>query len=71
MTTEKFIKNDIHYIKEILNNGAINIYPDPEFQPAPKIITEPEKPPLPNLSTTDKKLDFIIRELGLKNKYIT
>lgn len=32
-------------------------------------IPEPEKPLLPDISTTDKKLDFIIDELGLKNKY--
>lgn len=66
MIIEKFIENDIHYIKEIYPNGAVNIYPDPEFQqPGP----EPEKPPLPDLSKTDQKLDFIIDELKLKKRF--
>ncbi len=66
MTTKKFIKNDIHYIKETFDNGAINIYPDPDFQEQSPFT---EKPPLPNLSTTNKKLDFIIDELNLKKRF--
>ncbi len=66
MKTKKFIKNGIHYIKETYDNGAINIFPDPKFQPAPIPF---EKPPLPDLNTTNKKLDFIISELNLKIKY--
>lgn len=66
MEIRKFIKNEIHYIEETHDNGAINIYPDPEFQEG---SPDPVRPPLPDLSTTDKKLDFIINELGLKNRY--
>ena len=40
-------------------------------KPLDKPFPEPEKPPLPDLSTQTKKLDFIIDELGLKNKYKT
>ncbi len=64
--TEKFIKNYIHYIKEIYSNGFINIYTDPEFQePSPELT----KPPLPPLTSTGQKLDFIINELNLKNRF--
>lgn len=67
MLSEKFIKNGIHYIRDTLPNGAINIYPDPEFQePGP----EPIKPTLPPLATTDQKLDFIIDELHLKYRFL-
>ncbi|MBA7642672.1 hypothetical protein ES703_50376 [subsurface metagenome] len=67
MKTKKFVNNKIHYIKETWDNGAINIYPDPEFQPDSTI--PPDKLPLPDLSTTKKQLDFIISELNLKVKY--
>ncbi len=66
MKTNKFIKNKIHYIKETFDNGAINIYPDPKFQPKTQV---PSKPRLPKLNTIDKKLDFIINNLRLKDKY--
>lgn len=66
MITEKFIKNDIHYIKETFDNGAINIYPDPEFQ---EPIPQPPIPALPPLSSTGQKLDFIINELRLKKRF--
>lgn len=63
---EKFIKNGIHYIKKTLSKGTTVIYPDPDFQnPGP----EPVKPPLPSLSSTGQKLDFIIDELHLKDRF--
>jgi len=66
MTTEKFIENNIHYIRNTYPNGNIVKFPDPEFQ---EKMPEPVKPPLPDLSTTDMKLDFIISELHLKHRY--
>ena len=64
--TEKFINNNIHYIRETFDSGAINIYVDPYFQdPIPLLSI----PPLPDLSTTTKKLDFIINELQLKTRF--
>lgn len=67
MKITKFIKDDIHYIEETSNSGSINIYPDPEFQEALSSIS---KPPLPDLSTTNKQLAFIIDELHLKDRFI-
>lgn len=66
MTIEKFIKNDIHYIKEIFESGTINIYPDPEFQPS---STPTIKPPLPPLTTITQILEFIIDQLHLKDSF--
>ncbi|MBA7604762.1 hypothetical protein ES703_11888 [subsurface metagenome] len=62
----KFIKKGIHYIKETHPNGAINIYPDPKFQ---EDGPEPIKPPLPPLSSTGQRLNFIINELHLKDRF--
>ncbi|MBA7608971.1 hypothetical protein ES703_16157 [subsurface metagenome] len=64
MQIEKFIKNGIHYIKETHSNGAVNTYPDPEFQNSDP---EPNKPSLPPLSSTGQKLD--IDELRLKDRF--
>lgn len=66
MITEKIKIKSGHYIKEIYENGTINIYPDPDFQ---EQSPPPVKPPLPNLNTTNKKLDFIINELHLKDRF--
>lgn len=66
MKTRKFIKNNIHYIEETYESGTINIYPDPDFQ---EQSPQPFKPPLPDLNTTNKKLDFIIEELHLKDRF--
>ncbi|MBA7483579.1 hypothetical protein ES707_19094 [subsurface metagenome] len=66
MSTKKFIKNGIHYIKKTHDNGNTNTYPDPDFQPD---FPEPSKPLLPDLSTTTKLLNFIIDELHLKNRF--
>ena len=63
---EKFIENNIHYIKETYPNGTINIYPDPEFQ---KEFLPPPKPTLPDLTTPAQMLIFIIEELGLKKRF--
>jgi len=68
MTIEKFVKNGIHYIKETLDNGAVNTYADPEFQ-SPDGISPPNKPPLPDLATVNQKLNFIIDELHLKDRF--
>lgn len=66
MKTKKFVKNGIHYIKETYPNGTTNSFQDPEFQePGP----EPLKPFLPDLSTTNKLLNFIIDELHLKKRF--
>lgn len=66
MLTEKFIKNGIHYIRETWNSGVINIYPDPKFLDPP---TNPPLPPLPDLTTVNQKLDFIIDQLNLKKRF--
>lgn len=63
---EKFKKNNIWFIRDIFSNSNIVIYPDPEFQP---VSSEPEKPPLPCLCNQDEKLDFIINELHLKDRF--
>lgn len=66
MTIKKFIKHGIHYIKKTHDNGTKEIYPDPHFQnPIPDTV----KPPLPDLSSTGKKLDFIIYQLHLKDSF--
>ncbi|MBA7642994.1 hypothetical protein ES703_50704 [subsurface metagenome] len=65
INTEKFIENDIHYIKYTYSNGSTETIPDPDFQNSAPF----EKPPLPTLSTVNQKLDFIIDELGLKNRF--
>ncbi len=66
MITEKFIKYNIHYIKETYLNGTIHIYPDPEFQP---FLSLPNLPPLPPLTSTGQMLHFIIQELKLKKPF--
>lgn len=66
MNTTKFIKNNIHYIKNTYDNGTTEIYPDPDFQ---EQSPQPVKPPLPDLTTTNKKLDFIIEQLHLKDRF--
>lgn len=39
------------------------------LKPTITVTPVPDKPPLPDLSTPNKKLDFIINELNLKFKY--
>lgn len=63
---EKFIKDNIHYIKETLPNGATTTYPDPDFQTS---HPEPPLPPLPPLINTGQMLKFIIEELHLKRRF--
>jgi len=65
MIVEKFEKNGIHYIKEAFDSGTTNTYPDPDFN----IDSTPELLPKPDLSTPDKKLDFIIFKLNLLSGY--
>lgn len=62
----KFIKNKIHYIKQIYDNGTIVIFPDPDFQ---NYIPPSPKPKPPNLSTVNKKLDFIIKHICHQNSF--
>lgn len=66
MATKKFIEKGIHYIRKTYPNGSIVKFPDPEFQDK---MPEPVNPPLPDLSTINKKLDFIISELHLKHRF--
>jgi len=66
MTVTKFIKDGIHYIKETYDSGTINIFVDPDFQDNNPL---PPKPPLPDLNTTNQKLDFIIEQLHLKDRF--
>ncbi|MBA7609463.1 hypothetical protein ES703_16654 [subsurface metagenome] len=66
MTIKHFTKNNIKYIKQTLDNGTVIIFPDQKFQTSGP---DPVKPPLPDLNTTKKQLDFIISELNLKFKY--
>ena len=66
MITERFIKDNIHYIKETYLNWTIHIYPDPEFQP---VLSLPNLPTLPPLTSTGQMLHFIIEQLRLKKPF--
>lgn len=68
MTTLKFIENGIHYIKDSYDNGTINIYPDPDFNNT--VLPNPFIPPLPSLTSTGQKLDFIIDFLNIKDNFL-
>jgi len=65
MIIEKFIENGINYIRETRLNGTILEYPDPDFF----IFPDPPLLPTPNLSTIDKKLDFIIKQMHLLDPF--
>lgn len=67
MKIEHFTKNNIHYIKKTGDNGSINIYPDPDFQD--NSISLSQNPPLPDISSIKKQLDFIIDQLHLKDNF--
>jgi len=66
MTTEKFIIDGVHYVRETFENGTINTYVDPEFSGPDPICNLPQLPPL---NTLPQKLDFIIQVLRLKDGF--